>query len=86
MRLVQSAVLREIRGRMLLLIFDEEGTKAMEVNESFSFLWDTVRDKEFEAEDLAAALIKEYDLEPDIALKEAEGVIRLWREKCLIKE
>jgi len=86
MRLIENAILREVRGKWLLLIFNDRGTKAMEVNESFSFLWNRFSQKDFQVEDLAGALIEEYKLTPDAAMKDAGDTIDLWRSKHLIKE
>ena len=86
MRLTDKAILRESRGKLILLVFNNKGTKAMEVNESFAFLWDHFQGKDFSLPDIANTLIKEYELDSETAMNEALGILSLWREKDLLIE
>lgn len=86
MRLIEQAILRELRGKPILLVFNNKDTKVMEVNESFAFLWDCFQGKVFSLPDIAATLSEEYDLDSETAMNEALGVVSLWREKNLLVE
>lgn len=86
MRLTDEAILRESRGKLILLVFKNKDTKAMEVNESFAFLWNYFQGKVFSLPDIADTLSKEYDLDSETAMSEAHGVVSLWREKNLLVE
>ena len=88
MRLSSLCTLLEMRGKYLLLLpsADLRGQEALEVNESFAFLWRTLEGKVFSAADVAAALQQEYDLDPEIALRESDRIIALWKERQLTEE
>ena len=88
MRLSSLCTLLEMRGKYLLLLpsADLRGQEALEVNESFAILWRTLEGKVFSAADVAAALQQEYDLDPEIALRESDRIIALWKERQLTEE
>ncbi len=88
MRLSGLCTLLEMRGKYLLLLpsADMRGQKALEVNQSFAFLWRTLEGKEFSPADVAAALRQEYGLDPEAADREAGQVIALWKERQLTEE
>ena len=85
MRLIDEAILRELRGKHLLLVFDKAGTRALEVNESFAFLWNKVVGTDFSADDLVSALCEEYGLKPEQAREDVLNTISIWEEKHLLK-
>lgn len=86
MRLIDEAILKESRGKLILLVFDKNGTRAMEVNESFAFLWNKFSGTDFSTEDLASALVEEYEIDPESASVDALSTISIWRDSLLLKE
>lgn len=88
MRLSGLCTLLEMRGKYLLLLpsADMRGQQALEVNQSFAFLWRTLEGKEFSPADVAAALQQEYGLDPEDAAREAGQVIALWEKRQLTEE
>ena len=86
MRLIDEAILKESRGKLILLVFDKNGTRAMEVNESFAFLWNKFSGTDFTAEDLASALVEEYGIDPESASVDALSTISIWKDSLLLKE
>lgn len=86
MRLTDEAILRESRGKLILLVFNNKGTRAMEVNESFAFLWNKFSDIDFSVEDLASALVEEYGIDPEAAQADASQTVSIWKESSLLME
>ena len=86
MRLTDEAILRESRGKLILLVFNNKGTRAMEVNESFAFLWNKFSGTDFSTEDLASALVEEYEIDPESASVDASSTISIWKDSLLLKE
>ena len=86
MRLTDEAILRESRGKLILLVFNNKGTRAMEVNESFAFLWNKFSGTDFTTEDLASALVEEYGIDPESASVDATSTITIWKDSLLLKE
>ena len=86
MRLTDEAILRESRGKLILLVFNNKGTRAMEVNDSFAFLWNKFSDIDFSVEDLASALVEEYGIDAEAAQIDASQTVSIWRESSLLKE
>ena len=86
MRLIDQAILRELRGKPILLVFNNKGTRALEVNESFAFLWGKFQGRDFSLQEIARALVEEYDIAPETAENDALGVISIWKEKDLLIE
>lgn len=86
MRLIDEAILKESRGKLILLVFDMNGTRAMEVNESFAFLWNKFNGTDFTTEDLASALVEEYGIDPESASVDASSTITIWKDSLLLKE
>lgn len=85
MRLSGLCTLLEMRGKYLLLLpsVDKGGQEALQVNESFAFLWRALEGKEFSPADVAAALQQEYGLDPEEAIRESDRIIALWRDRQL---
>ena len=86
MRLTDEAILRESRGKLILLVFNNKGTRAMEVNDSFAFLWNKFSDIDFSVEDLASALVEEYGIDSEAAQADASQTVSIWKESSLLKE
>ena len=86
MRLTDEAILKESRGKLILLVFENKGTRAMEVNESFAFLWNKFDGIDFTVEDLALALVEEYGIDPESAQADASQTVSIWKESSLLKE
>jgi len=89
MRLSDQAWMMEMRGVHLLMLppADGRGQQALQVNESFAFLWERFRKADsFSSGDVAEALADQYGLEADEAAVEAGRTIELWDKwKLLIQ-
>lgn len=61
-------------------------TKIISMNESAAYLWKNINDKEFSAQTLSHLLTKEYDIDADTALADANTIINQWKEVGIIEE
>ena len=81
----------EFRGNNLLIKSDGKNgrvslDKGLQVNGSFAFLWKTFTGRDFTSEDVAKALLSEYELSEEEASSAAMDIISLWREYNMIEE
>lgn len=74
-----------MRGRDVLMIYQDRPL-ALEVNESFAFLWKNLFGKDFTFEDVSALLQNHYGLEPSDAREEARKIVALWQEQQLMAD
>lgn len=85
MRLSALCRLHRMRGRDVLMIYQDRPL-ALEVNESFAFLWENLFGKDFTFEDVSALLQSHYGLEPSDAREEARKIVALWQEQQLMAD
>jgi len=88
MRLSGQCLLLEMRGKYLLMTpaAAEGGQEALQVNESFAFLWRQFRGKvDFSVAEVAQALQEQYGLDADEAEAESGKMVDLWRERGLLE-
>ncbi|MBO4435200.1 MAG: PqqD family protein [Bacteroidales bacterium] len=81
MKLKEGFVLRTICGENVI---SGEGTrninfsKLISLNETAAFLYRKVQGSEFTPETLADLLTEEYEVSREVALKDAEKLVRQW--------
>ena len=81
MKLKEGFVLRTICGENVI---SGEGTrninfsKLISLNETAAFLYRKVQGSEFTLETLADLLTEEYEVSREVALKDAEKLVRQW--------
>ena len=83
MRLSPLCRLHRMRGRYVLMLYQDR-PQALEVNESFAFLWKNLSGKDFSLEDVSGLLVDHYALEPADAEEEARKIVSLWEEEQLM--
>ena len=83
MKLSPKCRLHRRRGKYTLMVYDSQPV-ALEVNETFAFLWEHFSGKEFTPEDVSALLVEHFGLETKVAAAETEGVIELWESQHLL--
>ena len=54
--------------------------KMISLNSSAAYLWKSVEGREFTPEDLKRLLLDRYDVEEEIAGRDAEAIARTWIE------
>lgn len=88
MKQKKGFVLRDICGQKVL---SGEGleqvnfSKLISLNETAAFLWEKMVGLDFTARTMADALCEEYEVEPEVALKDAEALCAKWQEIGLIE-
>jgi hypothetical protein len=83
MRTKQGFRLRELGGDYILIGESAElvnFNNIISLNEAAAYLWQAVQDKEFDVETLTQLLLAEYEVEEDIARKDAQATIDDWQK------
>lgn len=81
MRLNSDLVLRKVKDDYLIINpFSEtvDMTQVFTLNETAAWLWKQMEGKEFEAEDLARAMLDEYDVDEPTACQCANDLAEQW--------
>ena len=58
-------------------------SKVISLNESAAYLWNKVKDKDFDVAELARLLTEEYEVDEATALRDVEKMMDEWREAGL---
>ncbi|MBQ2090238.1 MAG: PqqD family peptide modification chaperone [Bacteroidales bacterium] len=83
MKLKNTYILRTICGQHVL---SAEGAAAVNMsslitlNDTAAYLWESVQGKEFDADALAALLLDKYEVQEDVAKKDAAAIAAKWLE------
>ena len=83
MRTKKGFRLRELGGDYILIGESAElvnFNNIISLNEAAAYLWQAVQDKEFDVETLTQLLLAEYEVEEDIARKDAQATIDDWQK------
>ena len=59
--------------------------KMVSLNASAAYLWEAVDGKEFEVEDLVGLLLNKYEVEEDLARKDAIRLVQIWKDAGLVE-
>lgn len=79
--------LRELGGDYILIGESVElvnFNNLITFNETAAYLWQQVKGKEFDVEELTQLLLSEYEVSEDIAREDAQATIDDWREIGII--
>jgi len=88
MKVKKGFELREICGEKVILatgIENVDFSRLISLNESSAYLWQNVEGTEFTAETLAQLLCKEYEVDQETALADAERLIEEWKQCGIIE-
>lgn len=86
MRIKKGLKVRKIADEWVVIVQNSDisdMTKVINLNETSKFLWDSVLDKDFDEVTITDLLLEKYDVEKEIALRDA----RKWIEslkKCQV--
>lgn len=58
-------------------------SKVISLNESAAYLWEKVKGREFDADELARLLTEEYEVDLDTARRDAERMMADWLDAGL---
>ena len=81
--------LRTVCGEQIIVAEGKENidfSNIISMNESSAYLWNNIQQKEFTAEDLAALLVKEYEVDEETALEDARTLAQQWLKAGIIEE
>ena len=83
MKLIEGFRLRQ-RGKEFIVTPESVAqinfNKMISLNSSAAYLWKSVEGKEFTPEDLKRLLLDRYDVEEEVAGRDAEAIARSWVE------
>ena len=88
MKIKKGFELRTVCKENIIVAFGEENidfSKVISLNESDALMWRAVLGKDFSAEDMADALMQEYEVDRETALKDAQAMLQQWLEVGLIE-
>lgn len=88
MKIKKGFVLRNICGENIIVAEGKENidfTKIISMNESSAFLWERVKDIDFDAATLKELLCAEYDVDETTAKNDAEALLNSWLEAKIIE-
>lgn len=89
MRLKSGFVIRKVCGQQVVAA---EGlqhlnfNKLLVLNESATFLWKEVEGKDFTLQDMADALVREYEIDNELALADSQRLLDSWRTVGVLDE
>ena len=89
MKLKSGFVLREVCNQKIVAAEGLQNinfNKLLALNVSAAVLWEEVEGKEFTVEDLADALVREYGIDKELALKDSQNLLDSWRAAGVLDE
>ena len=89
MKLIEGFRLRSLCGEFILTpesVAQINFNKMISLNSSAGYLWESVEGKEFTVEDLKNLLLDRYEVEEEVAAKDAENIARTWIEAGIAEE
>ncbi|MBP5398578.1 MAG: PqqD family protein [Bacteroidales bacterium] len=89
MKLKKGFVLREVCKQKIVTAEGLENinfNKLLSLNDSAAFLWEKAEGKDFTLDDLADALVEEYGIERERALKDCASLVENWRSAGVLDE
>ena len=81
MKIKKGFELREVCGEHLIVAYGRENidfNKVISLNESASYLWKNIVDKDFTAEMMADLLQQEYEVDAETAMRDAKTLLDEW--------
>lgn len=88
MRIKKGFVLRDVCGEKNVVAEGKENidfTKIISMNESAAFLWENVKDIDFDVDMLKTLLCSEYDVEEATALADSQTILNQWVEAGVVE-
>lgn len=88
MKISSGISIQNLRGKYVVVVMSSiKSPVALEVNDSFAILLEKVKDRDsFTLDDVKDAIVQEYGLEEEEAMKEAEKTISVWRENGILAD
>ncbi len=81
MRIKKGFELRDVCGEHIIVAYGIENidfNKVISLNESATYLWRNVVDKDFDVETMASLLQQEYEVDAETAKRDAQTLLDEW--------
>lgn len=88
MRIDTGKKVRDVAGEHIVIMQDKgvaDMTKVVALNESALFLYERLKDKDFELSDVVRLLLDEYEVDEATATADAEAWVKHMGEQGLLK-
>ena len=88
MKIKKGFELREVCGENIIVAYgiaNIDFNKVISLNESATFLWKEIADKEFDAEMMASLLCLEYEVDEETAKHDAQALLDEWTKVGLVE-
>ena len=88
MKIKKGFELHDVCGEKVIIAQGLENldfSKLINLNESATYLWETMLGKDFTAEDMANELCKEYEVSKEVALADCNKLLNEWKEQGLVE-
>ena len=89
MKIKKGFVLRQLLGEYVVTGEGLERVnfnKIISLNATAAYLWEELKDKEFDAQAMADLLIAKYEVDPQTALSDSEKLAQSWKEAGLLED
>lgn len=87
MKIKKGFELRHVCGENIIVAYGIENmdfNKVISLNESATYLWKNVFDKDFTAETMASLLCQEYEVDAETASRDAKALLDEWTKVGLV--
>ena len=81
MRIKKGFELRDVCGEHIIVAYGIENidfNKVISLNESATYLWRNIVDKDFDVETMASLLQQEYEVDAETAKRDAQALFDEW--------
>lgn len=88
MRIRKGFVVREMCGEYIVTAESMElvnFNKLISLNSSAVYLWNEVEGKDFDEHTLASLLVKKYQIDEALALKDATALCKAWKDAGVLE-
>jgi len=88
MKAKKGLVLRDVCGEHIIVAEDKENIDLCDVismNNTSAFLWNSVKDTDFDASTLAKRLVETYEVSEEEALKDASELLEQWQHIGIVE-
>ncbi len=88
MKIKKGFELRDICGEKVIIatgIQNVDNNQITVLNKSHTYLWQSITDKDFDANTLATLLCENYEVSEQEALNDAHSIIKEWLEQGIIE-
>ena len=88
MKIKKGCELRHVCGENIIVAYGKENidfNKVISLNESATYLWENIADKDFDAETLASLLQQEYEVDAETAKHDAQALLDEWVKVGLVE-